>query len=101
MRCSFGSGYTPVRWVLGDVHGMRLALESLLTAIRKRDPSPRLLFTGDYVNRGPDSHGVLNILLKLDNAVFVRGNHDDILDIILHGDGFCDHPAVIEPVGAF
>ena len=80
---------------------MRLALESLMAEIRKRDASPRLLFTGDYVNRGPDSRGVLNLLLKLDNAAFVRGNHDDILDIILHGNGYCDHPATIDPVGAF
>lgn len=90
-----------MRWVIGDVHGMRLALESLLAAIAKRDASPRLIFAGDYVNRGPDSRGVLNLLLSLDNASFVRGNHDDILDIILHGDGYCDHPATIDAVGAF
>jgi hypothetical protein len=90
-----------MRWIIGDVHGMRLALESLLAAIRQRDPSPRFYFTGDYVNRGPDSRGVLNLLLSLDNAIFVRGNHDDILDIILHGDGFVDHPQKIDAVAAF
>jgi hypothetical protein len=90
-----------MRWVIGDVHGMRRALEALLDAIRARDPSPRLLFTGDYVNRGPDSRGVLELLLKLPNASFVRGNHDDVLDIILHGKGFCDHPTNIDPVSAF
>jgi serine/threonine protein phosphatase 1 len=90
-----------MRWVIGDVHGMRLALESLLGAIAKRDSSPRYLFAGDYVNRGPDSRGVLNLLLSLPNASFVRGNHDDILDIILHGEGFCDHPQKIDPISAF
>lgn len=90
-----------MRWVIGDVHGMRLALEGLLDAIAKRDPSPKLIFAGDYVNRGPDSQGVIKLLLTLENASFVRGNHDDILDIILHGKGFCDHPATIEPVAAF
>jgi serine/threonine protein phosphatase 1 len=90
-----------MRWVIGDVHGMRLALESLLEKIGKRDPSPRYLFAGDYVNRGPDSRGVLNLLLKLPSARFVRGNHDDILDIILHGSGYCDHPQRIDPISAF
>jgi serine/threonine protein phosphatase 1 len=90
-----------MRWVIGDVHGMRLALEALLAAIGKRDSSPRYLFAGDYVNRGPDSRGVLNLLLALPNASFVRGNHDDILDIIANGTGYCDHPQKIEPVAAF
>ncbi len=90
-----------MRWVIGDVHGMRLALESLLAVVSKRDASPRWLFAGDYVNRGPDSRGVLDLLTKLPNAAFVRGNHDDILDVILHGRGYCDHPQPIEPVPAF
>jgi hypothetical protein len=90
-----------MRWVIGDVHGMRLALEALLNAIAKRDPLPKLIFAGDFVNRGPDSQGVIKLLLTLNNASFVRGNHDDILDIILHGKGFCDHPTTIQPVAAF
>lgn len=92
-----------MRWIIGDVHGMRLALESLIALIKQRDPDPRFLFTGDYVNRGPDSRGVIDLLLKLDPgaASFVRGNHDDILDIILHGDGYCDHPQKIDPIAAF
>jgi serine/threonine protein phosphatase 1 len=90
-----------MRWVIGDVHGMRLALESLLEAIAKRDSSPRYLFAGDYVNRGPDARGVLNLLRSLPNAGFVRGNHDDILDIILSGSGYCDHPQKIDAVSAF
>jgi serine/threonine protein phosphatase 1 len=90
-----------MRWVIGDVHGMRLTLESLLAAVGKRDPSPRFLFAGDYVNRGPDARGVLDLLLALPDATFVRGNHDDVLDVILHGRGYCDHPTSIDRVGAF
>jgi serine/threonine protein phosphatase 1 len=90
-----------MRWIIGDVHGMRLALEALLAAISKRDSDPQLIFAGDYVNRGPDSRGVLNLLLKLTNASFVRGNHDDILDVILHGTGYVDHPTRLEPIAGF
>ena len=90
-----------MRWVIGDVHGMRAAIESLLAAVGKRDTSPRFLFTGDYVNRGPDTRAVLDLLLTLPNATFVRGNHDDVLDVILNGHGYCDQPTPLDPVGAF
>jgi hypothetical protein len=75
-----------MRWIIGDVHGMLRPLERLLGAIRAKDPGPRLLFAGDYVNRGPDSRGVIDLLLSLgDAAAFVRGNHADVLDQVLHG----------------
>jgi serine/threonine protein phosphatase 1 len=77
-----------MRWVIGDIHGMLRPLERLLAVIARKDPDARLLFVGDYVNRGPDSSGVLDLLLTLDNARFVRGNHDDVLDQILHGESF-------------
>ncbi|HLL90429.1 MAG TPA: metallophosphoesterase, partial [Tepidisphaeraceae bacterium] len=76
-----------MRWVIGDVHGMLGPLEALLAAVDRADPDRRLLFAGDYVNRGPDSRGVLDLLVALDRARFVRGNHDDILDLIVNGSG--------------
>ena len=53
--------------------------------------SDRLVFVGDYVDRGPDTPGVIEVLIGLGksrpNTVFLRGNHDqamldarDILD---------------------
>lgn len=46
----------------------------------------RLIFLGDYVNKGPDSKGVLDYIAKLQamapdsgNVVTLRGNHDDII----------------------
>jgi hypothetical protein len=59
-------------------------LETVIAAVRKEDPQARLLFVGDYVNRGPDSKGVIDLLLKLEDAQCVRGNHDDIFDQVLH-----------------
>jgi hypothetical protein len=92
-----------MRWIIGDVHGMLRSLEGLLAALARRDPSARFYFCGDYVNRGPDSRRVIDLLLSLppDMASFVRGNHDDIFDIILHGRGYCDHPRLMDPPGAF
>jgi len=74
-----------MRWIIGDIHGMLRPLEAVLAAVRTADPQPQLYFAGDYVNRGPDSRKVIDLLLSLENARFIRGNHDDIFDQILSG----------------
>jgi serine/threonine protein phosphatase 1 len=90
-----------MRWVVGDIHGMYHALHGLLEAVARRDPSARYLFVGDYVNRGPDSRQVIDLLLGLSGAVFVRGNHDDVFDLVLHGTCYDPHLAAPDPVSAF
>src|SRR5437763_3204743 len=79
-----------MRWVIGDIHGMLKPLAQLIYAVRAQDPLARFLFVGDYVNRGPDSRGVVDLLLRLPEgtARFARGNHDDIFDLILNGKSF-------------
>lgn len=91
----------PVRWVIGDIHGMFRPLEALLQAISRRDPAARLIFVGDYINRGPDARRVINLLLTLSNATFLRGNHDDIFDLLLNGDCYICHTDASDAVGAF
>ena len=63
---------------------MLAPLQTLLEAIHRSDSAAILLFVGDYVNRGPDSRAVVDLLLTLTNARFCRGNHDDIFDVVLH-----------------
>ena len=68
-------------FAIGDIHGNSTCLKELLYKIAptKRD---LLIFLGDYINRGPDSKGVINILLSLNNltnARFIMGNHDEML----------------------
>ena len=58
-------------------------LEGLLKGIERADPDARLFFVGDYVNRGLESKGVIDLVLTLKNARFIRGNHDDIFDQVL------------------
>jgi serine/threonine protein phosphatase 1 len=76
-----------VRWVIGDIHGMLGPLRALVDAVRQADASARLYFAGDYVNRGPESRGVIDYLLTVQNARFLRGNHDDVFELILGGRG--------------
>ena len=67
---------------------MRVALERLLECIDYQDAAPELFFCGDYVNRGPESRGVVDLLLSLPRTRFCRGNHDDTLDFLLCGKSF-------------
>ena len=63
---------------IGDIHGCRCALDTLLALVAPR-PDDQLILLGDYVDRGPDSCGVLDRLLELDagnRLVALRGNHD-------------------------
>ena len=71
-----------MNWVIGDIHGMLRPLRALVDRVRRADPGAALLFVGDYINRGPDSKGVIDFLLALDGARFCRGNHDDIFRIV-------------------
>ena len=66
---------------IGDVHGCARTLNVLL---RKLDlqPDDHVVFVGDYVDRGPDSRGVIQTCIDLQESVrctFLRGNHEAIM----------------------
>ena len=48
-------------------------------------PGDEIVFLGDYIDRGPDSSGVVSFLIELKNSlkenklVFLKGNHEDML----------------------
>jgi serine/threonine protein phosphatase 1 len=71
---------------IGDVHGHIDKLEQLLTHCERRcaGQSTRLLFIGDYVDRGPDSRAVVELLRDLQRSrpgevVCLRGNHEAVV----------------------
>src|SRR5262245_9800578 len=70
---------------IGDVHGNRAALDDLLTRIN-RDVSAldTVVFLGDYIDRGPDSKGVIESILRFRaespaTVVTLLGNHEAAL----------------------
>ncbi len=73
-------------YAVGDIHGrldLLRALYARIEADAQQAPGRcSLVFLGDYVDRGPDSAGVIEFLSsRIDpalNAVFLKGNHEDL-----------------------
>ncbi len=66
---------------IGDIHGCARALERLLDAVAPRADDV-VVTLGDYVNRGPDTRGVIDRLITLEGQctlVPLLGNHDQML----------------------
>lgn len=63
--------------IIGDVHGQKKALADLLAKLEfDNNKGDHLILTGDLVNKGPDSAGVVEMAMNL-GAHSVRGNHED------------------------
>ena len=88
--------------MIGDVHGCRAELETLLTTlgyvlvrdeqgrpVDARPPADRTaVFVGDLVDRGPDTPGVLRLVMGMvaaGHALCVAGNHENKLVRALDG----------------
>jgi serine/threonine protein phosphatase 1 len=66
---------------IGDIHGCSRAMDALLAAVAPR-PDDVIITLGDHVNRGPDSRGVIDRLLRLHEAgqlVAITGNHEQMM----------------------
>ena len=95
-------------YAIGDIHGCKDELVTLIRNLRKPrsgfqedrlEPEDTLVFVGDYVDRGPDSKGVIDALLHLSEyqkCVFLMGNHEDMMLWYLgidHGNDTTSHQA--------
>ncbi len=64
-------------YAIGDIQGCFQELNDLLNLISFSETSDQLWFTGDLVNRGPESLETLRFIKSLgDRAISVLGNHD-------------------------
>ncbi len=72
-------------YAVGDLHGrldlLHLALADIVADAQ--DLSFRIVFLGDYVDRGPDSRGVVELLMSLQSAgwpaICLKGNHEELM----------------------
>jgi len=65
-------------YAIGDIHGMRDELARLLSRMPLQR-GDRLVFIGDYVDRGKDPKGVVDDLIGLQkqyDCIFLMGNHE-------------------------
>lgn len=74
-------------FIVGDIHGCLRMLQALMEKVQWRRDVDRLIFLGDYIDRGEDSCGVIEYIMGIsENSSCVEclmGNHERIfLDFI-------------------
>jgi len=73
-------------YVIGDLHGCAEEPAILLDHLESSEgleEDDLVIFLGDYIDRGPDTRGVLELMLefqrKFPRSRFLKGNHEDML----------------------
>ena len=73
-------------YAIGDIHGRKDLLERLVRIIKDHagESDHELIFLGDYIDRGPDSAGVVDFLIHSEalrdtDCTFLKGNHEATL----------------------
>lgn len=68
------------KFVITDIHGCRLTFQKLLEKVKFSDED-KLFLLGDYIDRGPDSKGVISDIMYMQKQGIqiecIRGNHED------------------------
>lgn len=69
------------KWVIPDIHGCVRTLSTLIEKQIVPNKNDHLIFLGDYIDRGPDSKGVIDYIMDLQkndyNVSALMGNHED------------------------
>jgi serine/threonine protein phosphatase 1 len=94
-------------YAIGDIHGSLGKLERLVGRC-ERDAGGQpltLVFLGDYIDRGPQSSGVIAFMLGLQarlagRVVALKGNHEAMLLSIIDGSGAASAPSWFMQGGA-
>lgn len=81
-------------YAIGDVHGHKDLFLRMIDRIgndaQAREPrSTRLVILGDFIDRGPDAAGMIQVLMRLSgepNVVVLKGNHEAAMADALDGD---------------
>ncbi len=73
-------------YIVGDLHGCASEPAVLLSHLESSENLSDLdlvIFLGDYIDRGPDSKGVIDLVLEFASRFpktrFLKGNHEDML----------------------
>jgi len=72
------------RYVVGDIHGCHDELAELLDRIDEHaNEDYRIIFVGDYIDRGPKSKEVVKKIQRMEKQghIALKGNHEDMLSM--------------------
>lgn len=79
-------------YVVGDIHGRSDCLQDvhqkIIIDFGSKSEAAKIVYLGDYIDRGPDSKGVIEELLKLRGRVrqiFLLGNHEYAMRLFMCG----------------
>ncbi len=68
-------------WIIPDTHGCANTLGIMMEQQIKPNKTDRLIFLGDYIDRGPDSKGVIDFIMELQEEGYkvsaLKGNHEE------------------------
>ena len=85
-------GTAPLIYAIGDIHGSLQKLRDLIARCeRHSDGRPAtFVFLGDYIDRGPDSRGVVEALMDRQSqqpecVIALKGNHEAVAIEIIDG----------------
>jgi serine/threonine protein phosphatase 1 len=79
-------------FAIGDIHGRADLLAALLdaaSAAPRREPWRKIVFTGDLIDRGPDSLGAIDLaigagaLIGAEETIALMGNHETMMRMAL------------------
>jgi serine/threonine protein phosphatase 1 len=81
----------PLLYAIGDIHGSLQKLRDLIGRCERHADGrvPTFVFLGDYIDRGPDSFGVIELVMQMQTrsqggVIALKGNHEafavDVID---------------------
>ena len=80
-------------YAIGDIHGSLDKLEELMLRCEQdaAGQPATFVFLGDYIDRGPDSYGVVAYLIEMqsrfgDRVIALKGNHEAMAVSVIDGE---------------
>lgn len=78
-------------YAIGDIHGCLDKLKAMLERIEAWQTGGKVVFLGDYVDRGPDSAGVIDLIMAGPTKpgwewIALKGNHEDMMVTCIRGE---------------
>jgi serine/threonine protein phosphatase 1 len=86
-------GEAPLVYAIGDIHGSLHKLRDLMMLCERHADgrTASFIFLGDYIDRGPDSRGVVEALMDMqsrqpDRVIALKGNHEAVALEVVDGE---------------